>query len=399
MRPPRTRGRDDTAPQAEFRTEARRWLEAHAPLRGQSDTLSVPFGPEDESGIIAAAKRWQAVLYDGHWAGITWPREHGGRGATVAEQVIFDEEASAFDLPATGIFTIGIGMVGPTLIRHGTLAQKDRYLRGILRGNEVWCQLFSEPGAGSDLASLSTRAERDGNGWVVNGQKVWTSGAHYRDFGLLLARTSPDRHRGLTCFIVDMHTEGVEVRPLRQMTGGASFNEVFLTDLRLPPDALVGDVDHGWQVAITTLANERVALGGGADGSAFRNLVALAQNRGCTLDPVMRQRLADVFIRGEIVRFLALRVRTEVLRGGVPGPQGSIAKLASSLLSQQVGDLALAMEGPDGALMWPDAPLEGLWQLQRLGAPALRIAGGTDEVMRNILGERVLGLPREPRAV
>jgi alkylation response protein AidB-like acyl-CoA dehydrogenase len=392
------RGHDDTSEQAAFRAEARAWLRANAKPKQEGGALAVPFGWEDEAAMVRAAKAWQATLYDAHWAGITWPKEFGGRGGSVVEQIIFGEEAAAFETPNAGVFTIGIGMVGPTIMRHGSAAQRERYLRPLLRGDEIWCQLFSEPGAGSDLAGLTTRAVREGNGWVVNGQKVWTSGAHYRDFGLLLARTSTElaRNKGISCFIVDMRATGVDVRPLRQMTGGSSFNEVFLTELVLREDSLIGEEHHGWQVAVTTLANERVALGGGG-GSLFSHLVTLARRRRRDQDPLIRQHLSDIYIRTEIVRYLGMRTRSEVFRGTVPGPQGSVAKLAASLIAQDVGDLALALEGPAGALAGPEAPNAGAWQLQRLGAPALRIAGGTDEIQRNILGERVLGLPREPR--
>ncbi len=391
-------GHNDTTEQAALRAEVRSWLSANAKPKHDDGVVPVPFGWQDEAAVVRAAKAWQATLYDANWAGITWPREFGGRGASVIEQIIFEEEAAAFETPSPGVFTMGIGMVGPTIIRHGSAAQRDRYLRPLLRGEEIWCQLFSEPGAGSDLAGLTTRADRGRRGWVVNGQKVWTSGAHYRDFGLLLARTSTElaRHRGVSCFIVDMRAPGVDVRPLRQMTGGASFNEVFLSDLLLSEDSLVGAEHQGWQVAVTSLANERVALGRGGE-SLFPHLVSLARSRHRDHDPLIRQRLSDIYIRTEVVRYLGMRARSEVFRGAVPGPQGSVAKLASSVLAQDVGDLALALEGPAGALLGPAAPSAGAWQLQRLGAPALRIAGGTDEIQRNILGERVLGLPRDPR--
>jgi alkylation response protein AidB-like acyl-CoA dehydrogenase len=395
---------DDAPEEAAFRAEARAWLEAHASRRAKADrrpAAAFSAGGEDLAAMVTSAKRWQAALCDGGWAGITWPSEYGGRGGTAIQQVIFNEELAAFDVPASGIFTIGLGMVGPTLIRHGTEDQRRRYLPPLLHGDEVWCQLFSEPGAGSDLASLVTRAVSDGDGgWIVNGQKVWTSGAHYREFGLLLARTGTgrSRHDGLTCFLVDMHTPGIDVRPLRQMTGGASFNEVFLTDVALPAESVLGPVGGGWKVAITTLANERVALGGSGGGIVADDLVALARAEGRCGDAVVRQQLADVYARQQVVRFLGLRMRTNLSRGAVPGPEGSVAKLAASDLAQRVGDVALALLGPAGTLLG-GAPERDMWALHRLGAPALRIAGGTDEVMRNIVGERVLGLPKEPNPI
>jgi alkylation response protein AidB-like acyl-CoA dehydrogenase len=393
---------DDTPEEAAFRVEARAWLSANAPPARTSADPG-PFGaresPDDLAADVAAQRAWQARMFDGGWAGITWPKIHGGRGGGPTHQSIFAEEAARLGIPPGGIFTIGLGMVGPTLMRHGTDQQRARYLTPMLRGDEVWCQLFSEPGAGSDLAGLSTAAVLDGDEWVINGQKVWTSGAHYRDLGILLARSDRTRpkHEGITCFIVDMASKGIDVRPLRQMTGGASFNEVFLTDVRIPRDNVVGEVHGGWAVTRTTLMNERVALGGGGSGGGFDDLVSLARRQNSTNDLVVRQRLADAYIRSQLLHYLGLRIRTSISQGSVPGPEGSIAKLASSNLTQLIGDLALELQGPAGTLSNGDAIDGGRWQLHRLSAPSLRIAGGTDEVMRNTIGERVLGLPREPR--
>jgi alkylation response protein AidB-like acyl-CoA dehydrogenase len=381
----------DSPAEARFRAEARAWLEANVPVAERGG---------DE---VAVGKAWQAKLFANGWAGISWPVEYGGRGGTILEEVVFNEEQARADAPSRSMFTIALGMVAPTLMGHGTEAQKERFLRAMLAGEECWSQLFSEPEAGSDLAGLRTRAVLDGDEWVVNGQKVWTSGAHYREQGLLLARTDPTvpKHKGLTCFVVDMHAPGIEVRPLRQMTGHAHFNEVFLTDVRLPADAVVGDVDDGWNVGLTTLMNERVSLGGGGGAAGGKvdevtRLIELARRRGLAGNAAVRQRIADAYIRRELIRFLGLRARTALSRGTRPGPEGSVAKLASGLLAQDVGDLALELQGPAGMLAGDDAA-DGYWLGQRLQAPSLRIAGGTDEVQRNILGERVLGLPREPR--
>src|SRR3954471_6111683 len=259
---------DESPEEIGFRAEVRAWLEANAP------TSAAP-GYGDRRHL-EHAKAWQAVLADNGWACITWPVEYGGRGGTGTEAAIFADEQSALGINV-GSFAVGIGMAGPTIIAHGTPEQKERFLRPLLRGEEVWCQLFSEPGAGSDLAGLATRAVRDGDEWVVTGQKVWTSGAHESDWGILLARTDPDqpKHRGITYFLVDMHAPGIEIRPLRQMTGASHFNEVFLTDVRIPHENVLGEVNGGWGVAMTTLANERVFIGGGGTGPTFDGLVDL----------------------------------------------------------------------------------------------------------------------------
>ena len=290
---------------------------------------------------------------------------------------------------STGIFAVGIGMVGPTLIAHAAPEHKQRYLDPLLRGEEVWCQLFSEPGAGSDLAGLTTRAERDGDEWVVNGQKVWTSGAHFSDFAILLARTDPakPKHEGITFFVVDMRTPGIEVRPLRQITGAAHFNEVFLTDVRVPATGVVGEVDHGWAVARTTLMSERTLIGGG-HGAGFADVRALAVQTGAQDNRIHRQELAAAFTRWELIRYLGYRVQTAVSQGRAPGPESSILKLLYSQHVSRTADLVMAMQGN---------ALGGYWPTYFLNQWASRIGGGTDQIQRNIIGERVLGLPREPR--
>ena len=304
-------------------------------------------------------------------------------------------------------------MVAPTILVHGTDAQKEQFLPPMARADHQWCQLFSEPGAGSDLAGLTTRAERDGDEWVVNGQKVWSTFAHVADYGMLLARTDVDqpKHRGITYFLFDMHQPGVEVRPLRQMTGDAEFNEVFLTDARVPHANVLGQVNGGWSVAMTTLANERAMMGGGTAGRrprtdddtnvAFlmgvRGLIALARDRGRTHDALVRQGLADAWMREEIMRYLGLRIQAAARLGRDASAPASIMKLYSAKQTKRVAELALALEGPYGALAAPDAPAGGAWQRTFLFAPALRIAGGSDQVQRNVMGERVLQLPAEPR--
>ncbi len=379
---------EDTPEEAAFRTEARAWLTTHA--RPLSGTRRDPWGGKDEAAHVRECKAWQRTLYDGGWAGITWPKEYGGRGASAIQAAIFNQEQAKFDV-SSGVFAVGIGMVGPTLIAHGTPEQKERYLDLMLRGEEVWCQLFSEPGAGSDLAGLSTRAVRDGDEWVVNGQKVWNSGAHYSDWGILVARTDPSqpKHRGITYFLVDMRTPGIDVRPLRQITGQAHFNEVFLTDVRIPADNVVGAVNEGWRVAQTTLMNERTLIGGGA-GAGFVDLAALARECGSAGDPIRRQELAAAYTRWELMRFLGYRVQTALSQGRPPGSESSILKLFYSLHVSRTADLAMALCGTSGTLR------EGFWHTFFLNNWASRIGGGTDQIQRNIIGERVLGLPREP---
>jgi alkylation response protein AidB-like acyl-CoA dehydrogenase len=396
-------GDDSQDPAAAFGARARSFLEAHARPRrsGEDDFARFRFlgdpSPEADAEHVRHCKEWQRTLFDEGWAGIAWPKEYGGRGGTPAEARIFAREQARFDVDA-GAFAVGIGMVGPTLIAHGTEAQKQRYLPALLRGDEVWCQLFSEPGAGSDLAGLRTRAVRDGDEWVINGQKVWSSGAHHSELGILLARTDLDapKHQGITYFVLDMRAAGIEVRPLRQINGVAHFNEVFLTDVRIPHENVVGEVNGGWGVAQTTLGAERVLIGsGGAVG--FRDLARLASEQQRTRDPVLRQRLADAYIRFEIVKYLGRRAQAARHNGAAVGAEASVLKLAVSQNVALNGDLALALEGATAMLLHGDAPYGGFWQQQFLNQWGTRIGGGTEQVQRNVIGERVLGLPPEPR--
>jgi alkylation response protein AidB-like acyl-CoA dehydrogenase len=286
------------------------------------------------------------------------------------------------------------------MIEFGTDAQRERYVAKAMRGEEIWSQLFSEPGAGSDVASLQMRAERDGDEWTLNGQKVWTTGAQVSDFGAVIARTSPDKpkHRGITMFIVDFNAPGVEIRPLRQMNGGSGFNEVFFTDVRVPDASRIGGVDDGWRCAIAMLMNERVAIGAGGGGGrsvGVEPLIELARRRGRLEDPLVRQGIADVYIRTRILSYIGQRTRDALKAGKAPGPEGSIAKLVGALLARRTSDLGIAIAGAGGQA-WED-PRDSRWALGVLSAPASRIAGGTDEVQRNIIGERVLGLPKEPQ--
>ena len=385
----------------ELREKARAFLAEHAPKR------RTPTDDDDAAGKMEATaadlptqKAFQAALFDAGLAGITWP-EPWGQGLTPDHQRVFNEEAADYELP-TSVYTIGLGMVIPTLIEFGTDEQRERYVHKALRGEEIWSQMFSEPGAGSDVASLQMRAERDGEEWVLNGQKVWTTGAQHSDFGAVIARTNPDnpKHRGITMFIIDFKAPGVDVRPLRQMNGGSGFNEVFLSDVRVPDSWRIGDVDDGWRCAIAMLMNERVAIGsggGGARNGGIGPLVKLATRRGLIDDPVVRQGIADVYIRTQIMSFIGQRTRAAVKAGKAPGPEGSIGKLAGAQLSRIQSDLAASLAGPEAVAWGTDQRGGDRWSLMVLSTPASRIAGGTDEVQRNIIGERVLGLPKEPQ--
>ncbi|HSL57227.1 MAG TPA: acyl-CoA dehydrogenase family protein [Acidimicrobiales bacterium] len=395
----------DTAELAEFRARVRAFLAEHAPARRRPEPGAADDDtPDAEAPSVEQAKAFQAALFDAGLAGITWPQEYGGAGLTNEHQRVFTEEATGHELP-TGLYTIGLGMVIPTLLEYGTPEQKERYVAKALRGEEVWSQLFSEPGAGSDVASLQARAVRDGDEWVINGQKVWTTGAQHSDFGAVICRTNVDqpKHRGITMFIIDFHDPAVTIRPLRQMNGGSGFNEVFFDDVRVPHTNVIGEVDDGWRCAIAMLMNERVAIGSGGGGArrgsstGIEPYVKIARARGLIDDPVVRQQLADVYIRQRVIGFIAQRTRAALKAGRAPGPEGSIAKLAGAVLSRRASDLGIALAGPAGVAWADDDPRGGRWTAAVLQAPAARIAGGTDEVQRNIIGERVLGLPREPQ--
>ena len=341
-----------------------------------------------------------------------WPAPWGLAADPIHQLIIDDELARAgVQRPSNAI---GIGWAGPTITYAGTEEQKERYLFPLLTAEEIWCQLFSEPGSGSDLASLSTRAERDGDEWVVNGSKIWTSGAQHSQFGILLARTNPDaaKHKGITYFICPMNLPGIDVRPIREMTGGETFNEVFFTDVRLPLDAVVGEVNDGWRLAKVTLGNERVSLstGGVLWGHGPTALDLLAQiKRAPVTDPVMRQNIVKVYIEHQILELIRMRTLTARIRGEQPGPEASIRKILADEHGQHVMSLALSLQGASGMIanahvgglsgtQGPSAMEAAVWYYGFLFAQALTIGGGTGAVQRNIVGERVLGLPHEPEA-
>lgn len=389
---------------ASFRTEARAWLDANAERRRPDANefkrrfTATSETPEQERAHVDRARGWQRKLFDAGYSGIAVPTEYGGQGGTPAQQRIFQQEVARYEVDI-GIFTVGMNMVVPTILVHGTEDQKRRFIPRLLNGDDLWCQLFSEPGAGSDLAGLTTRAERDGDEWIVNGQKVWNSYAHLADWGILITRTDWDvpKHRGITYFLVDMSTPGIEARPLRQITGVAHFNETFLTDVHIPHENVLGDVNGGWGVAQTTLMNERAMIGGGGSGLGFREYTDLAKHYGRDGDPIVRQRLASAYTRFQILRWLGERARAAAKAGKPLGPESSVMKLAISEHVYENGNLVLAIEGPEAMLYATDAYEDGFWQQQFLGQWSIRIGGGTEQVQRNILGERVLGLPSEPR--
>jgi len=359
--------------------------------------------PEVDAAKAAAAQAWQRTRYEGGFGWITGPPEYGGRGLSSVHDLVYDGIEAEYDVPDTGVLSlIGLGMIGPTILAHGRQQVKDRYLRAMYRGDVIACQLFSEPAAGSDLASLETRAVRDRDAWVLSGQKVWTSVAHHAQIGLALCRTNPDapKHKGITAFLVDMSAPGVDVRPLRQMSGGAEFNEVFLTDVRVADDHRLGEVDGGWRVALTTLMNERASVGGEGAGPAARAvslpfLAALLRANGRLDDPAARRRLAELHADQAATEYLNRQAVRRLRAGGQPGPEASVSKLmyaqnltrGAHFAAEIVGPRLIADTGEWGTYAWNEL---------LLSTPALRILGGTEEIMKNILAERVLGLPKEP---
>jgi alkylation response protein AidB-like acyl-CoA dehydrogenase len=384
---------DDTPEQAAYRETVRRWLAEHA---GEAPVLRGPGAITDEQEIIAQRRAWQGRLAEGGLAGVTWPKEYGGQGLGPIEQVICSQEIAAAGVPGI-LDAIGVGMLGPTIIAHGSEEQKGRYLGPMLHGDEVWCQLFSEPAAGSDLAAVQTRARQQQDGrWRLTGQKVWTTNAQFASFGLLLARTDPDvaKHKGLTMFIVPIDAEGVTVRGLRQISGEAEFNEVFFDDVLLEADAVVGGVGAGWGTALTTLMFERVTIGLGGEGLGYnsnRFARAIAADAGARRDPLVRERLGELASELLGVRFTGYRTLTALQRGQIPGPEAGLAKVTIVDAAIRAGDLIADVLGPDAL-----AP-GGEWAYMISFLPGLKSAGGTEEILRNTIGERVLGLPPEPR--
>ncbi|PVM90281.1 acyl-CoA dehydrogenase [Caulobacter radicis] len=389
---------NDSPAEAAYREKARAWLvEAAAAHRAEHGEPKANT-PEH----MAAAKAWQARKAAAGYACITWPAAVGGGGGTPIESVIFGQEEGKAGV-AYGYFTIGLGMCVPTVMAFSDTDTKKRFVSPAVKGEEIWCQLFSEPAGGSDVAALRTRAIRDGDDWVINGQKVWTTGAHYSDFGILLTRTDPDvpKHKGLTMFWIDMRDPAVECRPIHQMSGGREFNEVYFSDLRVKDSQRLGEVGQGWQVALVTLMNERLAVGGSA-GPNYREVLELARALPGADGPALandafREKLADWFVASQGLKFTRFRTMTALSRGQTPGPESSIGKIISANQLQDLANTAVEMQGEYGVLTGPEAAASAAFQQSLMWAPGLRIAGGTDEILKNIIAERVLGLPGDVR--
>jgi alkylation response protein AidB-like acyl-CoA dehydrogenase len=384
---------DDTPEQATYRTKVRSWLEEH---KSEAPVLQGPGALEDEDEIIAARRAWQGKLAEGGLAGVTWPKEYGGQGLGPIEQVICSQELARAGVPGI-LDAIGVGMLGPTIIANGTDEQKSRYLGPMLHGDEVWCQLFSEPAAGSDLAAVQTRARlQDDGSWRLTGQKVWTTNAQFASYGLLLARTDADvpKHKGLTMFVVPMDGAGVTVRGLRQISGEAEFNEVFFDDVPLDSGAVVGGVGNGWGTALTTLMYERVTIGLGGEGMGYnsnRFAAAIAGDAQARRDRNVRHQLGEISSELLAVRFTGYRTLTALQKGQIPGPEAGLAKVTIVNGAIKAGDLIADVFGPDALAE------DSEWSYMISFLPGLKSAGGTEEILRNTIGERVLGLPPEPR--
>jgi alkylation response protein AidB-like acyl-CoA dehydrogenase len=392
----------DTPAEAEFRDEVCTWLAEH--LVGEFAEVGGGGGPADDTAWELRVE-WEKLLGRDRWVGLDWPEEYGGRNAGFAEQVIFSEEYAKADAP-TRVSFFGEGLFAPTLLAYGTEAQKRRFLPKIQAAEELWCQGYSEPNAGSDLSNVQTRAVLDGDQWVVNGQKVWTTHAHHADWCFAVVRTDPDApaHKGISYLLVPMNQDGVSIRPLKQMTGSAEFNEVFFDDARTDRENVVGEVNDGWKVAMATLGFER--------GTAFlaqqiafqretSELIEVAHKNGTTADPTIRQQLADAYVGVQVMKYNGLRMLTKLVKSGVLGPEASIGKLYWSSWHRRLGEIAMNVLGTDGLVV--DGEPGGEYELDELHRTFMvsrseTIYAGASEIQRNIIGERVLGLPREPRA-
>jgi alkylation response protein AidB-like acyl-CoA dehydrogenase len=393
---------NDTSEEAAFRAKAHAFLTKQvSPKNGDKETLQKRLSDRE---YMAAAKAYQSAKAANGFAGITWPKEQGGQGLSPIFSVIFGQEEAKFDAPAAP-FTIGLGMCVPTVIAFASDAQKERHVGPALRGDEIWCQLFSEPSAGSDVAGLKTKAVLDGDDYVINGQKVWTSGAHYSDWGIVLVRTNPDKakHKGLSMFFIDMKSPGIEVRPIHQMSGGSNFNEVYFTDVRVPANQMLGGEGNGWSVALVTLMNERLAVGG-SPGPDYKEIFDWAHTvpgvEGGTLaqDASFRQKLADWVVRAEGYKLAKFRTMTALSKGQTPGPESSIGKIITANQLQDITNNAIESMDHFGIVTdGAHAPMDGVFQQSYMWAAGLRIAGGTDEILKNIIAERILGLPGDVR--
>ena len=396
---------DDTPQEAAFRAEARNWVQANAPKEFEAELSQASLGRISlkSADMVAVGKSWQKKKSDAGWACLSWPKEYGGRGASPIEKVIWQQEEGVYG-KLTQPFQIGEGMCGPTVMAFGSEADKRERLPKLASGEEIWCQLFSEPAGGSDVAGLRTRAERDGDDWIVNGQKIWTSGAHYSDWGLLITRTDPNvpKHKGLTMFFLDMKSPGVEVRPIKQANGMQEFNEVYFTNVRIPDSQRLGTVGDGWNVSLTTLMNERMSIGASV-ATGFPELFdycssLVVDGRPAIEDRAVRAKLANWAVKASGLKYTAFRSISALSRGERPGPENSIGKLVAGAMIQEVATYALDLQGAAGVVSDPaDAEVEGKFQAMLLRSPATRVEGGTDEILRNIIAERVLGLPGDIR--
>jgi len=385
---------NDSPEEAAYREKARAWLKEAAQEHRAKYGSPKPNTPEH----MAAGKAWQATKASAGYACITWPKEWGGGGGSPINQVIFNQEEAKSGV-SYGYFTIGLGMCVPTVMAFADDDTKKRFVSPAVKGDEIWCQLFSEPAGGSDVAAARTRAVKDGDEWVINGQKVWTTGAQYSDYGILLVRTDPDvpKHKGLTMFWIDMHDPAVEVRPIHQMSGGSDFNEVYFTDLRVKDSQRLGAPGQGWQVALVTLMNERLAVGGSA-GPDYKLVMDLARQLGSLKDQQLRDKLADWYVASEGLKLTRFRTMTALSRGQTPGPESSIGKIIAANQMQEMANSSMELEDQYGIISDPAvAPMEAAFQQSVMWAPGLRIAGGTDEILKNIIAERVLGLPGDVR--
>ena len=395
---------EDSPEEAKFRAEVRSWLDANAKKRVKRE-ISADDMENGAANEMAASKAWQKTKAEAGYARITWPKGMGGIGGTPMQSIIFSQEEAKYDVPTGGPFGIGLGMCIPTLMAYGSEESKKRYVWPAVQGDEIWCQLFSEPAGGSDVANLRTRAEKHGDTWTINGSKIWTTGAQFSDYGILLTRTDPNvpKHKGLTMFYLSMKSPGVDIRPIKQASGGSGFNEIFFTDVKIPDSQRLGEVGNGWTVALTTLMHERLAVGGGQGGGLdVPQLMQLARTLELEDGPAIknaavREKIADWYVRSAGLRYTTFRTMTALSRGQQPGPEASIAKIVVASKLQDLSAFAMDLEGEAGILQGDAAPMHGMFQGGWLSSPGLRIAGGTDEILRNIIAERVLGLPQDIR--
>src|ERR1700727_504581 len=396
---------DDTPQEAAFRAQAKTWIAANAPKQYEDELRKSSLGRTALKGanILDVAKAWQKKKADAGWACLHWPKEYGGRGATPIGRGSWQQEEGPFG-KLSGMFIIGHGMCGPTMMAFAGEEQKRKYLPPLASGEKVWCQLFSEPAGGSDVAGLRTRAEKHGDDWIINGQKIWTSGAHYSDYGILLTTTvhTPANEKGLTMFFLDMKSPGIEIKPIKQANGASDFNEVYFTDVKIPDAQRLGAGDDGWNGSLTPLMNERMSIGAGVSTGGpelFEFCSNLMLEDGLAIDDrAVRSKLAHWAVRASGLKYTSMRAISALSKGDRPGPENSIGKLVAGSMIQDVATYALDLQGAAGVLSGPeDAEAAGKFQAMLLRAPGTRVEGGTDEIMRNIIAERVLGLPGDIR--